>query len=104
MISNLKKFNKAINYKQCKIEPINDVISSIKPNAYLASINLKDAFFSMPKHINHQRYLMFYWKTFSNLNVCLTDTVLVPFSYLRKSSYTSVVYASDSYLWDISSE
>lgn len=53
MISNLKKFNKAINYKQCKIEPINDVISSIKPNAYLASINLKDAFFSMPKHINH---------------------------------------------------
>ena len=36
MILNLKKFNKVINNKYFKIEPINDVINSI----------LKDAFFS----------------------------------------------------------
>ena len=33
-----------------------------------------------------------------------TNISKVPFSYLRKLGHTSVVYASDSYLWDITSE
>ena len=43
MILNLKKFIKVINCKHFKIELINDVINPIKPNAYMAFIDLKDA-------------------------------------------------------------
>ena len=38
--------------------PIN-VINLIKPNVYMTSTDLKDAFFSVPVHNDHQKYLKF---------------------------------------------
>ena len=45
IILNLKKFNKFVNYKHFKMESINNVINLVKLNVYMASIDLKDAFF-----------------------------------------------------------
>ena len=45
MILNLKKFKKFVNYKHFKMEFINNIINLIKPDVYMASIDLKDPFF-----------------------------------------------------------
>ena len=39
------------------MESINNLINFINPNVYMASIDLKDAFFSGPIHNVHQKYL-----------------------------------------------
>ena len=38
-----------------------DVFKVIKPNAWMASIDLKDAFFTAPIHESHQKYFKFEW-------------------------------------------
>ena len=45
MILNLEKFKTHIQYKHFKMESIEDVINVIRPGDYIASIDLKDAFF-----------------------------------------------------------
>ena len=57
MILNLKEFNSFIKYKNFKMESLNNVINLIKANVYMASIDLKDAFFSVPINNDHQKYL-----------------------------------------------
>ena len=59
MISNLKNFNKFVNYEHFKIEFLNNVFSIIRSIAYRLSLYLKDAFFSVPIHSTHQKYLKF---------------------------------------------
>ena len=48
-----------VSYKHFKMESINNVISLIKPNVYVASINVKHAFFSVPIYNDCQKYLKF---------------------------------------------
>ena len=71
MMLNLKHFN-FVNYKHFKMESINNVLNIIRPNVYMASIDLKDAFFSVPVHSTHQKYLKF---TFDDLFqfTCMPD-------------------------------
>ena len=107
MILNLKNFNKFVNYKHFKMES-NNVLNIIRSNVYMASIDLKDAFFSVPIHSTHQKYLKF---TFDDLFqfTCMpngygpamkvfTKISKVPFGHLISLSYNSVVYVDDSYL------
>ena len=67
MILNLLKFKKFVNYKHFNIESINKVINLIKPNVYTASIDLKDAFFSIRIHNDHQKYLKFIFENLFQL-------------------------------------
>ena len=67
MILNLKNFNKFVNYKHFKMESINNILSITRPNVYMAPIEIKDAFFSVPIHSTHQKYLKF---TFDDLLQC----------------------------------
>ena len=59
MILNLKQFNTHITYRHFKIESVNQVIDIVRPNLYMVSIDLKDAFYSIPIHPEHQKYLKF---------------------------------------------
>ena len=108
MILNLKKFNKFVNYKHFKMESINNVIKLVQPNVYMASIDLKDAFFTVPIHNNHQKYLKF---VFGNLFQftpmsngygpamrIFTKISKVPFGHLRSQGHNSVIFVDDSYL------
>ena len=108
MILNLKNFNKFVNFKHFKMESINNVLSIIRPNSYMASNDLKDAFFSVPIHPTHHKYLKF---TFDNLFqfTCMANAYgpamkvftkinKVPFGHLRSLGHNSVVYVHDSYL------
>ena len=89
------------------MESINNVINLIKPNVYMASIDLKDAFFSVPIHYDHQKYLKFIFGNLFQFTSMpngygpalriFTKISKVPFGDLRRQGHNSVVYADDSY-------
>ena len=53
---------KLVHYKHFKMESTNNIINLIKPNVSMTSVDLKDAFFSVPIHNDHQKYFKFVWK------------------------------------------
>ena len=62
MIINLKTFNKFLRFKHCKLESIEDAPDLITEGCYFGSIDLKDAYYSIPIHENYQKYLTLFWK------------------------------------------
>ena len=59
MILNLKCLNQFIVYRHFKMESFSTIINMVKPNCYMASIDLKDAYYSVPIANEHQKYLKF---------------------------------------------
>lgn len=109
MILNLKRLNLHIEYNKFKMESIQNVLQCIEKNCYMASVDLKDAFFSVPIYSEHQKYLKFthrdqLYKFISMPNGygpamrVFTKLLKVPFSYLRSLKHISVVYVDDTYL------
>ena len=43
------------------MESLEDVFKIIKEDGWMASVDLKDAFFTIPVHILHQKYFRFEW-------------------------------------------
>ena len=90
------------------MEFINNVISFIKSNVYMASIDLRDAFFSVPIHNDHQKYFKFIFGNLFQFTSMpngygpamriFTKISKVPFGHLRSQGLNSVVYVDDSYL------
>ena len=88
------------------MESINKVLNIIGPNVYMASNDLNDAFFSVPIHLTHQKYLNF---TFDDLfqftyisngyrpaMTVFTKISKVPLGQLKSIGHNSVVYVDDS--------
>ena len=44
------------------METLQLVLSLITPGCYLASLNLKDAYYSIPIHPDHTKFVKFIWK------------------------------------------
>ena len=61
MILNLKQLNRYMEYKHFKMESIQHALNVIRPDAYMATVDLKDAFYSIAIHPDHQKYLKFYF-------------------------------------------
>ena len=58
-ILNLKPINSDIQKKSFKMENLNLVIEALHPGNWLAAIDLKDAYFHVPIHTSHYKYLRF---------------------------------------------
>ena len=54
MILNLKRLNSFCTTSHFKMESIHNVINMVKPGVWMASVDLKDAFYSVPIHCDHQ--------------------------------------------------
>ena len=107
-ILNLKYLNEEC-FTCFKMETIKQVIHMITPNCYLASLDIKDPFCTVPIYAWHKKYLKF-------LNACIAyqfevmpsgcldamrvfTKILKPlFSCLREQSHSSVIYVDDSLL------
>ena len=83
------------------------VLSSIKRNYYFVSIDLKDAYLSVPIDINDRKYWKFLWKGVlykcNALIFCLTSAprdfikFMKPiFAYIRQQGISSFYYIDDS--------
>ena len=109
MILNLAKLNDHVEYYHFKMDTLEHAIKLITPNCYMASIDLRDAYYSVPIHSSDQKYLKFMWRgvlyKFTALPNGLssgprefTKLLKPPFSFLRSSGHTIVGYIDDTLL------
>ena len=62
MILNLKRFNQHVEYQHFKMDSVWTPIRLMTAGCYVASVDLKDAYYSVPIEEPHQKYLKFEWK------------------------------------------
>ena len=107
-ILNLKKFNEYVRLRHCKLESIEDALGLVTEGCFFGSVDLKDAYYSIPINRSFQKYLNFFWKGKYYKYVALpngfspavrefTKLMTVPFKHLRESGNLSVKYLDDSY-------
>ena len=58
-ILNLRPLNRRIFVESFKMESLKNVVSSIRPGEWLASLDLKDAYFHVPIRKSHWKFLRF---------------------------------------------
>ena len=109
IILNLKQLNKHINYEHFKIESFQSVLNIIRTNLWMACVDLKDAFYTVPFDPDHQTFFKSKWKEHcyafrgmpnGNSEVMRVFIKLLKpsFSILRSHDYLAVVFVDDSYL------
>ena len=62
LILNLKRLNEHVLYRHFKMESLTTVSNMVKPGCFMASIDLKDAYYSVPIATEHHKYLKFQWQ------------------------------------------
>ena len=82
MILNLKEFNRFIVYHHFKMDNIESCIHLMKALCFMASIDLSDAYFSVPVDPSYQKYLKFLWKGDCIISLALLKNSRVPLGYL----------------------
>ena len=60
-ILNLKSLNKECDKTHFKMESLKQALHMVRKGSYLASIDIKDDFYSVPIHQSHKKYLKFMW-------------------------------------------
>ena len=109
MILNRKTFNEFLKFRHCKLESIEDALDLMTEGCYFGSVDLKDAYYSIPVHENYQKYLKLFWKEayyqyivlpngFSPAVRVFTKVLTTPFKYLRSKKHLSVKHIDDSLL------
>lgn len=109
MILNLKGLNESIEYVHFKMESLTCAIQLMKEKCYMASIDLTDAYYTVPIAVEHRKYLRFKWKNTLYQYICLPNglasapryftKLLKPvYSTLRSKGYLNVSYIDDCYL------
>ena len=89
------------------MESLQNVLELIRPGVYMASIDLKDAFYSVLVRKNHQAYLTFFVEEYLK-SVCMpnrygpamrifTKISKISYSIFREKGFLSVVYVDDLY-------
>ena len=61
VIFNLKKLNESVSYHHFKLDTLQTAVQLVTPGCFMTSIDLKDAYYSIPISEDHQKYLKFYW-------------------------------------------
>ena len=61
MILNIERLNKCIESKHFKTDSLQNGINMVKLNMWMASVNIRDAYYSAPLHEAYQKYLKSFW-------------------------------------------
>lgn len=113
VILNLKKLNEGVEYHHFKMETLQHAIRLMTPGCYMASVDLKDAYYSIPISETDRAYLCFEWEGRVFRYTCLpnglaeaprkfTKLLKIPFSALRKRGHVNSSYIDDSALFGTS--
>ena len=105
LILNLKSLNGHVKYHHFKMDTVQSAIRLMTPNCYMASVDLRDAYYSVPIHIDDKKYRRFYWKGRLFQFTCSpNDLACAPrlftkiHAMLRQRGHLNVGYIDDSYL------
>ena len=63
LILNLKKLNQFAEYKYFKMDSLHTILRLTKKRCYMASLDIKDAYYTIPVDETYQKYLRFQWET-----------------------------------------
>ena len=107
MILNLKKLNVDITYKHFKMESLQSALQLVTPNCFMTSVDLKDAYYSVPIAQEDMKYLRFWWKdSLYEYKALPNGLALAPrkftkllkpvFAKLRTLGYMSTAFIDDS--------
>ena len=84
MIINLKKLNRHLVKRHFKMEHIRTILPLIKRNAFMTSIDLQDAYFSLSIVKRHRKYLRLKWRETLYEFQCLSFGLsLAPFHFTK---------------------
>ena len=108
-MSMMKEFNQHVEYHHFKMDTLETAINMMKPGCFMASIDLKDAYYSVPICIAHQKYLKFVFNTKLYQFTCMPNglssapriftKLLKPvYETLHNMGYLNLGYIDDSYL------
>lgn len=106
-VINLKHLNQFVTYHHFKQETLDVILKGISRNSFFTSLDLTDAYFSIPIHESDRKYLKFVWKDKLYAFQCLcfgiscaplvfTKVVKVVFSHIRSMGIDSYFYIDDS--------
>ena len=109
MILNLKDLNFNIIYHHFKMDTFEIALGLIKPNCFMASIDVRHAYYSVPIAPEHRKFLRFCWKNKFYQYTCLPNGIssapryftklLKPvYCTLRKMGHSNLGYIDDSLL------
>lgn len=109
VILNLRALNKFVEYHHFKMDTLKSAIQLMRPNCFFASVDLKDAYYSIPVCSSDRKFLRFFWNgelyQFTCLAMGLTSAPRIftkimkcVFSSLRKLGFLNTGYIDDSLL------
>ena len=109
LILNLKEFNENVVYRHFKMDNLKTALNMMRHNCFMVSIDLSDAYYSVPVALTDQKYLLFKFEGQLYKFVCLPNglssapriftKLLKPvFSALHKQGHQIMGYLDDSFL------
>jgi hypothetical protein len=109
LILNLKQFNTNVVYHHFKMDSIQTIVQLVTPNCFMASLDLKDAYYSLPIRAGDRKFLRFIWRDELYEFTCLpnglacaprqfTKTLKPVLATLHKMGHISVAHIDDCYL------
>ena len=109
LILNLKDFNKSVTYEHFKMENLWSATNMITKGCYMASVDLRHAYYSVPIRWEDRKYLRFEWSNrlyqftcfpngLSNCPRFFTKLLKPVYSHLRSQGHLSAAFIDDSYL------
>ena len=109
LILNLKKLNTYLEYVHFKMENIHSILKLVTHGSWMASIDLKDAYYSVPISESSQKYLKFIYESQmykctcypNGLSFCprrFTKLMKVPLSMLHCKGHAVSGYIDDFFL------
>ena len=108
LILNLKKFNESVEYHHFKMDSLNTITKLVSKNCFMASIDLKDAYYSVPVRKQDRKLLRFQWNDIMFEYTCLpnglsssprifTKILKPPLAELHKKGHISLAHLDDIY-------
>ena len=73
VILNLKDFNRNVSYHHFKMDSLNTILKLLDKDCFMASLDLKDAYYSIPIRKSDRKYLRFYWQDNLYQYTCLPN-------------------------------
>ena len=63
MILNLRNLNSHAEYNKFKMDTLQSILNLVTPGSYMATIDLKHAYYSVPVAQEHCKYPLFVWRS-----------------------------------------
>lgn len=102
LILNLKRFNESVTHHHFKMDSLFTITKLITRHCYMASLDLKDAYYSVPVCVEHRNFSRFLWENQIYEVSCapriFSKLLKPPLSRLHKLGHISVAYLDDIYL------